>query len=494
MNKPISSKPRRSRTIGFALALLLVAISAPQAFAASVVIVNLDQAGVGLNDPTPVTPAGGNNGVTRGQQRMNLVQRAASIWGARLVSAVPIRISVQFPGTFSCAQNPGDFVYLAFGGPSSYYNANPPPNPPHPVIYPAALRNALVGTTVDPSTPEAFLKISPLMDSQPGCITGTTGFWYGTNPDIRPTDPSKFPLLPLVLHEMAHGLGFVQNHNLANGSGFPPYYYTFDLNVFDNTQQKFWNLMSNSEILQSAANDPNVIWKGAAVDAAKANYLRKPLRMKIAGSVQEGEVAQAFYGALLPSTGLASMATVVSDGSAAPSEGCGALIDAAQVQGRIAVVNRGTCGFALKTKNAEQAGAIAVLILNNRAETPADPLPVAGGSDYTIHIATATVAYQAGQNLLSQLVVLPNTTVTIEPIPGSSLIGIQTGYMRMHAPTPISQGSSISHFTSETGGPLLMQAEISPVLFDRLDMTPELLQDIGWTILPDEQIFRSGFD
>ncbi len=494
MNRSIGSDIRHLRLVDVALALLLAVLVAPSAFAANVVIVNLDQPGVGLNDPTPATPAGGNSGTTRGQQRMNLVQRAASIWAARLVSAVPIRFGVQFAGTFSCAQNPNDFVYLAFGGPSGYYTANSPPNPPHPIVYPAALRNALVGTTADPSTPEAFLRISPLMDSQPGCITGTSGFWYGTNPNIRPTDASKYPLLPLVLHEMAHGLGFVQNHNLQNGSGFPPYYYTFDLGVFDNTLQKFWNQMTDNEILQSAVNDPNVIWKGPAVDAAKANYLRKPLRIRIAGAIQAGEVAQAFYGDLLPSSGLSSMATLVSDGSAMPGEGCNTLVNAAQVQGRIAVVNRGTCGFSLKTRNAEQAGAIAVLILNNRAETPSDPLPVAGGFDYTIRIPTATVAYQTGQTLLSQLAGSPNTTVSIEAIPGGGLIGTQTGFMRMHAPNPISQGSSISHFTSDTGGPLLMQAEISPVVFDRLDMTPELLRDIGWTILADDRIFRNGFD
>ncbi|MEO7936049.1 MAG: PA domain-containing protein [Dokdonella sp.] len=492
MNKSFTSQIRRVHWLSMALALLL-AIGATQAFAANVTIVNADQPGVGLNDNTPATPVGGNAGVTLGQQRMNLVQHAATIWGARLVSAVPIRFSVQFAGAFSCAQNPNDFVYLAFSGPNAYYTGNPP-LPPNPNLYPAALRNAIVGTVADPSTPEAFLRISPLMDSQSGCLTGTTGFWYGTNPDIRPTDPSKFPLLPLVLHEMAHGLGFVQNHNLQNGSGFPPYYYTFDKGVFDNTLQKFWYQMTDNQILQSAVNDPNVIWKGANVDAAKATWLRKPLRMRIGATVQAGEVLQAFYGDLLPSAGLSSMVAVVSDGSANAAEGCNTLINAGQVQGRIAIVNRGTCGFGVKTRNAEQAGAIAVLILNNRAETPGDPLPVAGGFDYTIRVPTATVAYQAGQNLLSQLSGSPNTVVTIESIPGSGLIGIQTGFMRMHAPATISQGSSISHFTIDTGGPLLMQPEISPVVFDRLDMTPELLRDIGWTILADDRIFRNGFD
>ncbi|HET9033796.1 MAG TPA: PA domain-containing protein [Dokdonella sp.] len=491
----MNCQPSHGFRPAIAAVLISVVMAATQAFAANVVIVNLDQAGVGLNDNTPATPVGGNNGTTLGQQRMNLVQRAASIWGSRLVSSVPIRVGVQFAGAFACAQNPGDFVYLAFAGPSAYYTTNPPPDPPHPIVYPTALRNAILGTVADPSTPEISMRINPLMDSQPGCISGTTGFWYGISPDIAPPgNATRYPLLPLVLHEMAHGLGFVQNHNLQNGSGFPPYYYTFDTRVFDNTLGLFWTQMSDNQVLFSAANDPNVIWKGPNVDAVKSTYLRKPLRLRIDATAQPGEVAQAFYGPLLPATGLAGMAALVNDGSANPGEGCGTVLNATQVQGRIAVVKRGTCGFEQKTRNAAQAGAVAVLILNNRAETPGDPLPVAGGFDYTLHIPTATVAYQTGLTLLSQLSATPNAVVTVEPIPGSSLLGIQTGFMRLHAPAQISQGSSISHFTSDTGGPLLMQAEVSPTLFDRLDMTPESLRDIGWTILPDDRIFRNGFE
>jgi hypothetical protein len=49
--------------------------------AAIITIVNNDAAGEGFNDPTPVAPVGGNNGTTRGAQRLIVVQRAADIWG-----------------------------------------------------------------------------------------------------------------------------------------------------------------------------------------------------------------------------------------------------------------------------------------------------------------------------------------------------------------------------------------------------------------------------
>ena len=51
-------------------------------------IVVVDAPGEGFNDPTPAAPVGGNTGTTRGQQRLKAFEYAASIWSARLRSAV----------------------------------------------------------------------------------------------------------------------------------------------------------------------------------------------------------------------------------------------------------------------------------------------------------------------------------------------------------------------------------------------------------------------
>src|SRR3954466_3841379 len=59
-------------------------------------IVNINAPGVGFNDPTPAAPVGGNTGTTLGAQRLIAFTHAASIWSARLDSAVPIRIRAQF--------------------------------------------------------------------------------------------------------------------------------------------------------------------------------------------------------------------------------------------------------------------------------------------------------------------------------------------------------------------------------------------------------------
>jgi len=56
---------------------------------------------------------------------------------------------------------------------------------------------------------------------------------------------------------------------------------------------------------------------------------------------------------------------IVDDGTAAPTEGCNALVNGGAISGNIAVVDRGACEFGVKCLNAENAGAIAVLVCNN---------------------------------------------------------------------------------------------------------------------------------
>ena len=51
---------------------------------------------------------------------------------------------------------------------------------------------------------------------------------------------------------------------------------------------------------------------------------------------------------------------LVDDGSENPSEACNDLVNAASINGNIAVLDRGGCGFTTKVKNAQEAGAIAV--------------------------------------------------------------------------------------------------------------------------------------
>lgn len=59
-------------------------------------------------------------------------------------------------------------------------------------------------------------------------------------------------------------------------------------------------------------------------------------------------------------------AVLVDDGSAFSDLGCSPLVNGLQLSGNIAVVYRGNCEFSLKALNAQNAGAIAVVVINNQ--------------------------------------------------------------------------------------------------------------------------------
>ncbi|MDY7232409.1 S8 family peptidase [Hyalangium rubrum] len=93
---------------------------------------------------------------------------------------------------------------------------------------------------------------------------------------------------------------------------------------------------------------------------------------------------------------------------AAPLEGCGALTNAAEVAGKVALFVRGTCAFADKAVNAQQAGAIAVLIYNN---APGDPPGLGGTGNVTI--PTRGLAQSDGDAIRAAIAAGETVTVTL---------------------------------------------------------------------------------
>ena len=84
---------------------------------------------------------------------------------------------------------------------------------------------------------------------------------------------------------------------------------------------------------------------------------------------------------------------LVNDGSANPTLGCNALTPGS-LTGKIALIDRGTCGFVVKVKNAQDAGAIAVIIANNAAGVVG-----MGGTDPTITIGSLSVSLADGTTI-----------------------------------------------------------------------------------------------
>lgn len=68
--------------------------------------------------------------------------------------------------------------------------------------------------------------------------------------------------------------------------------------------------------------------------------------------------------------GLSSPISDVEIVKADPYEACGTLVNASAINGKIALIKRGNCQFGTKAKNAQAAGAVAVIIVNNVAGSP----------------------------------------------------------------------------------------------------------------------------
>lgn len=77
---------------------------------------------------------------------------------------------------------------------------------------------------------------------------------------------------------------------------------------------------------------------------------------------------------------------------------CTAAFNAAQVAGKIAVVYRGTCEFGIKALNAQNAGAVAVIVVNNVPDAPVNMAPGANGASVTIPVFMVTQAVGAQIN------------------------------------------------------------------------------------------------
>ncbi len=89
---------------------------------------------------------------------------------------------------------------------------------------------------------------------------------------------------------------------------------------------------------------------------------------------------------------------LVNDGTASPAEGCNPLINAAAISGNIAVVQRGNCNFTAKAMNAQNAGATALIVINNAPGTMD-----MGGSNNNITIPAVMISQADGNILMASI-------------------------------------------------------------------------------------------
>ncbi|TYB76093.1 T9SS type A sorting domain-containing protein [Bizionia gelidisalsuginis] len=98
---------------------------------------------------------------------------------------------------------------------------------------------------------------------------------------------------------------------------------------------------------------------------------------------------------------------LVNDGSAAPTEGCAPLTNASAVAGKIAVIFRGDCPFTQKIQNAQDAGAVGVIMVNhnNPDNEPnyQEYIVMFGSTNPPFTIPSISVNYNDGIQLINAL-------------------------------------------------------------------------------------------
>lgn len=244
---------------------LLAALVALPAGAATFTIVNLDDPGEGLNDAAPpILPAPGNDGSTLGAQRLIVFQAAADFWGGMLKSSIPIQIDARFDPLF-CGDVQVDLgtaepltVHRDFQG-----------APVAATWYVQALANSRSAADLAPFDADVTATFnSRLDDADPGCNGGQI-WWYGLG---VPAPPGRIDLFGHIVHELAHGLGFLSLHDPTTGAkhfGFDDAYLR---HLYDLETGEAWSQMTDAERLASQVNQGALVWAGPSVTAAAQGF------------------------------------------------------------------------------------------------------------------------------------------------------------------------------------------------------------------------------
>lgn len=117
------------------------------------------------------------------------------------------------------------------------------------------------------------------------------------------------------------------------------------------------------------------------------------------------------------STPITANIVLVNDGTAPTSDACETITNAAALNGKIALIRRGTCTFVFKVKAAQDAGAIGVIMMNDNR-----PITGLGGTDPTITIPSIMISEQDG-NIIEAAVTSGTVSGTLNPVVRGAFTG-----------------------------------------------------------------------
>ena len=412
----------------------------------------------------------------------------ANIWASTLDSNAEIRIGANFDPLLCTADR---IVLGSAGAGDVFFEFNGAEFPL--TSYVSALANKRAGRDLDSSTDD----ISARFNSSYGgknpdgtdCAPGRS-YYYGldANEALGQAD-----LVAVALHEFGHGLGFAALVNVSTGANqvtatiegntvpLPSVFSRYLLDIFTG---KHFNEMTNDERKIASLNVRRIVWDGMKVTEAIPSVLQLGtpiLRINAPQSIARlYPVGTAEFGPALSNSGITGTVIQANDGDATPNDACQPLTNAAAINGNIAIVDRGNCNFTIKVKNAQNAGATAVLVADN---APGNPPSGLGGEDPSITIPAVRISQTDGNAIKSALasdavsatLQLDATIYSGADAQNRALINITD---------PVVAGSSVSHYDPIARPNQLMEPAINPDLTHSVqppqDLTLPLMRDIGW--------------
>jgi hypothetical protein len=448
--------------------------------AATIGIVNGDPAGVGFNDPTVVAQLGGNTGTTLGAQRLIAFQAAANKWGATLTSVPAIRVLATWEALTCTATG----AVLGSAGATEVFR-DFPGAPRGNAWFGKAETSAIFGADPDPTTADIRARFNINLGNA-GCLTGIV-FYLG----LDNNHGSNIDLVTVLTHEFGHGLGFQTYTNGRTGAQLAGIPSIWDYFLLDSTTGLTWDQMTDAQRAASSLKTGKLAWMGGNVNAAAPGVLSPgtPLLTVTAPASVAGTylVGTATFGPALSSPGVTAEVMPVVDQANNTGLACTTLsaLNAAAVNGKIAVVDRGTCAFNVKAQVVQAAGAVGMIVADDAAGSPPAAL---GGADNTITIPSIRISQADGITLKAALATRSRAHSGM-----FATIGVNLGILRgadsvsrvlLYAPNPFQSGSSVSHYDVSAFPNQLMEPSITGNLTHEVtvpqDLTYNLLKDIGW--------------
>ncbi len=465
------------RRLPFLAALLVLALNV-SAGTGRIIIRNLDAKGIGFDDQTPVAPVGGNPGTTLGAQRLFIFEEAARRWQNAIDTNVDIIVASTFAPIGECTANE---AVLGAAGPM-YWKHSFPGAPQQNVWYPAPLANKLSGVDLDVRD-DIQATFNADVD-KPECLSTANSDWYY---GLDGNHGDDVDLFVVVLHELAHGLGFA-GRGATFADNRPS---VFETHMFDAKVGLQWNQMTVDQRKASVTNTGNLLWIGPNTRDHANRFVTPVTTLTVtqpAPVARNYDIGTAAFGPAASKSALSGQIVRALDGTDATStsttDGCSALTNAAEVAGKIALIDRNSCTFVVKALNAQAAGAAGVIIADMPSPTRDVTCypPGMAGNEPEVRIPVVSVSTVDGDALKAQLLANAQVNGTLRVDPSQLAGATNEGYMRLYAPCTQDPGSSTYHWDTVASPNLLMEPSVNSDLLHGLDLTLHQLLDIGWTL------------